>query len=72
MVHLEGRESNLSNVRQMGAGSNMICAAIAGMITAACTNPIWVLKTRMQTQLYGSENRYRGIIRTRVYKIKQI
>jgi len=43
---------------ELGAKEHILCATAAGWLTSLCTNPIWVLKTRMQVQSYGSEGRY--------------
>ncbi|KAG8175154.1 hypothetical protein JTE90_012993 [Oedothorax gibbosus] len=39
-----------SNKKTLGAGSHMLAAAEAGVITLFITNPIWVVKTRMCLQ----------------------
>ncbi|KAI9100509.1 mitochondrial carrier domain-containing protein [Phlyctochytrium arcticum] len=33
--------------QQLGAGQHLIASAEAGALTAVCTNPFWVIKTRM-------------------------
>lgn len=47
----------------MGPLENTVCAILAGWGTSIATNPIWVVKTRMQIQLYQQENKYRGLLR---------
>ncbi|XP_054721082.1 mitochondrial folate transporter/carrier-like isoform X2 [Uloborus diversus] len=42
------------NKKTLGAGSHMLAAAEAGVITLLMTNPIWVVKTRMCLQ-YSQE-----------------
>ncbi|KAI9281052.1 mitochondrial carrier domain-containing protein [Sporodiniella umbellata] len=41
------------------AGVHLISAATAGVVTATATNPIWVIKTRLQLQGNGAR-RYKG------------
>ncbi|ORE04734.1 mitochondrial carrier [Rhizopus microsporus var. microsporus] len=43
------------------AGVHLISAATAGIVTATATNPIWVIKTRLQLQGNGAR-RYQGSI----------
>lgn len=42
--------ANLLNDGQESAGVHLISAATAGIVTATATNPIWVVKTRLQLQ----------------------
>eukprot|EP01087_Luapelamoeba_hula_P020116 TRINITY_DN6797_c0_g1_i1.p1 TRINITY_DN6797_c0_g1~~TRINITY_DN6797_c0_g1_i1.p1 ORF type:complete len:293 (-),score=19.61 TRINITY_DN6797_c0_g1_i1:199-1077(-) len=50
---LSGPERN-----ELGPITYMIAGMVAGITVAALTNPIWVVKTRMQTQPYGHKNSY--------------
>ncbi len=50
--------------RELGPGQHLAAGFSAGAVTATCTNPIWVVKTRMQTQMRGTQGNYRGLLRT--------
>ena len=64
---MKGKEANLAAIQKMGPLDNTICAVLAGWTTSIMTNPIWVVKTRMQIQFYGHENKYRGLVRNYFY-----
>ena len=42
-----------SSQHQLSPLQNLVCAAEAGVLVTLLTNPIWVLKTRLQLQLGG-------------------
>ena len=39
---------------QLGPGVNMACATLSGFCTCIATNPIWLVKTRLQLQTPGT------------------
>lgn len=41
---------------QTGPLTNMVCATSAGVVTCFATNPIWLLKTRLQLQVSNPPN----------------
>lgn len=43
-----------NEMKTLGAGSHMLAAAEAGVLTLLITNPIWVVKTRMCLQYSGA------------------
>jgi len=50
-------------VENLQPGSHLLAGALAGATTLACTNPIWVIKTRMCLQPVGVVNKqhYNGV-----------
>ncbi|XP_022152346.1 nicotinamide adenine dinucleotide transporter 1, chloroplastic [Momordica charantia] len=48
--HLKGLLHSDGDNGQLSFGANMVAAAGAGACTAIATNPLWVVKTRLQTQ----------------------
>ena len=43
---------------------HIVCATAGGLITAVITNPIWLIKTRMQIQLLTFPDRYSSFSRS--------
>ncbi len=47
--------------RRLGPGEYLAYSAAAGALTTLCTNPLWLIKTRMELQSPGNEP-YRGFL----------
>lgn len=45
---LKGILSDMDGDSQLSVSANMVAAAGAGAATATATNPLWVVKTRLQ------------------------
>ncbi|KAL6063030.1 Solute carrier family 25 member 32, variant 2 [Balamuthia mandrillaris] len=48
--------------KELSAGMHLLAGAVAGVLVSTATNPIWVIKTRMQTQAYGDKDNYKGLM----------
>lgn len=59
-VHLMGEEPG--SQAQLPSTLHLVAAAQSGTLTALMTNPIWVVKTRMQLQQPGSAEAYTGMV----------
>jgi solute carrier family 25 folate transporter 32 len=54
-----------NNVASLTTSEHMLCATSAGITTSLITNPLWVIRTRLQLQGHASSssnNRYNGMI----------
>lgn len=47
--------------QRLGSSDYFLSSGIAGILTAVCTNPIWVIKTRMLSTGRNTPGAYRGI-----------
>lgn len=47
---------------QLGPGVNMLCATMSGVSTCVATNPIWLVKTRLQLQTSDERRRLTGML----------
>ncbi|KAF2238601.1 mitochondrial carrier [Viridothelium virens] len=56
LVSLRGENAQLSS------SDYFIASGVSGILTAACTNPIWVIKTRMLSTARNAPDAYTGIM----------
>ncbi|KAI9017065.1 mitochondrial carrier domain-containing protein [Gaertneriomyces semiglobifer] len=47
---------------QLGPGQHLVASAEAGALTAVCTNPFWVIKTRMCATRAGESGAYKSLL----------
>jgi len=59
---LKDKLKKIRETQVLSASDNLLAGAGAGVFIVVTTNPIWVLKTRMQLQLVGQAQNYRGLI----------
>ncbi|KAL1920489.1 uncharacterized protein VTP21DRAFT_866 [Calcarisporiella thermophila] len=56
------RRMRSSDSEKLNAGQHLLAAAGAGIVTQFCTNPIWVVKTRMCATAQKETGAYRGLL----------
>jgi solute carrier family 25 folate transporter 32 len=59
--HLKAHAHAESGPAHLSPTVNLACASTAGVLTAVCTQPIWLAKTRLQLQ-HGSSVQYTGML----------
>jgi solute carrier family 25 folate transporter 32 len=60
--HFHGPQSEHSDQAELSPLSTLSCAVATGCVSTVITQPIWLIKTRLQLQHQGSHIQYTGMI----------